>query len=231
MLPAIRISIYADNGGAAPDAALIMLHGLGSSPEDFRGAVNSLDLPDAARIEVVVPQAPMLPVTINGGHTMPAWYDILSIRRGSGEDAEGIRRACGEIDEVIADLNARGIVHRRIILGGFSQGGALALYYASRASEALAGVAALSAYMPLIDDLARAATPPGRATPVLMSHGIYDEIVPLDFAHASRKALERADFEVTWREYPLGHSLNAQVLADLSRWLAPRLTSVQPSSR
>lgn len=182
-----------------------------------------LDLPDKARVEFVLPQAPTLPVTINAGMEMPAWYDIPSLREGSRQDVGGIQRAVGEVDEIVADLHARGIAHRRITVGGFSQGGAVALHYASRSAVPLAGAVALSAYLPLITELPQAATDAGRATPIFMSHGARDEIIPLDYALVSRNALEQAGFEIAWREYPLGHSLDAQVLDDLSRWLAMRL--------
>ncbi len=229
MLPAVRISPHAHaDPGAAPDAALILLHGLGSSPEDFRNAARLLELPRTARIEFVLPQAPTLPVTMNAGAEMPAWYDIPSLQEGSPQDAAGIRRASGEIGELVAELHARGVHHQRIVVGGFSQGGAAALHYASRAATPLAGAIALSAYLPLLDELPRAATATGRATPIFMSHGAHDEIIPLDYALTSRTALEQAGFAVTWREYPLGHSLDAQVLADLSRWLTQRLEQVQP---
>ncbi len=208
-----------------------MLHGLGSGPEDFQNVTKLLDLPGKARIELVLPQAPTLPVTANDGNAVPAWYDILSLHKGSGEDAAGIRRARDGIGEIVADLHARGVEHRRIIIGGFSQGGALALYYASRSPEPLAGAVALSAYLPLMGELPQTATDAGRATPIFLSHGVHDEIVPLDFALTSRQALERAGFEVTWREYPLGHRLDARVLADVSRWLAPRFEPVQPPLR
>ena len=231
MLSALRISAYPDKNDAGPDAALVMLHGLGSSPENFRAVVNQLELPGAARVELVLPRAPTLPVTVNAGNTMPAWYDVLSLDKSGGEDAAGIRRACAEVDEIVAELYARGVSHRRIAIGGFSQGGALALYSAARSPRPLAGVVALSAYMPLMEGLARTVTDAGRKTPVFMSHGIYDDVIPLDFGLLSRRALEQAGFEVAWHEHPLGHGLDARVFAETSRWLAPRLAPDQSSLR
>ena len=206
-----------------PDAALIMLHGLGSSPERLGDALSLLDLPDGIQFERIFPRAPVLPVTINAGAEMPAWYDIFSLQEGSPQDTAGIRRASAELGGVVAGLHARGMDYRRIIVGGFSQGGAVALHYASRHLSPLAGVVALSTYMPLITELPQAVTAAGRATPIFMAHGIHDEVIPLDYALTSRRALEQAGCEVEWKEYPLGHSVDAQVFANLSHWMAQRL--------
>ena len=204
-------------------AALVMLHGLGSNPERFGEVVHLLDFPDEVQLEFVLPRAPTLPVTINAGMEMSAWYDIPSLQRDSLQDAAGIRRASAELGEIVAGLHARGIDHRRIAVGGFSQGGAVALHYASRSSSPLAGVVALSTYMPLITELPQAVTAAGQMTPIFMSHGVHDVVIPLDYALTSRRALEQAGCKIEWKEYPLGHSLDAQVLADLSRWLTQRL--------
>ena len=223
MLPTIRTT---PDAGRRPDAAIVLLHGLGAGAEDLRGAAEMLGPFGDINVEYVLPQAPELPVTVNGGVRMPAWFDILTMT-GERQDAEGIHRAGGELEEIIADLHARGVARRRIFVGGFSQGGAVALHRAARDPQPLGGAVALSSYLPLITEYPRAVAAGGRATPVFMSHGEHDEIIPLKYMRASRRALEQAGVDVVSREYPLGHSFDARVLADLSRWLSQRLGAGQ----
>ena len=224
MLPAIRISRPAhDSSNTPPTAAIIMLHGLGSGAEDFRGIVDAINLPSSVNTEFIFPQAPRLSVTINAGRKMPAWFDIFSFKEDARQDSEGIQRASEYIDEIVADLYRHGVKHQHIFVGGFSQGGAVALHYASHHPQTIAGVVAISTYLPLITEFPQAVTDGGRKTPIFMSHGSYDEIIPLNFALASHRALEQEGFEIAWREYPCGHSLALQTLHDLSQWLAQKI--------
>lgn len=201
---------------------MVLLHGLGASAEEFRDVAEMLGPFGKTNVEYALPQAPRLPVTVNGGLKMPAWFDILTMT-GERQDAEGIHRAAREIEEIVAEMHGRGIAYKRIFVAGFSQGGAVALHRAVRSPQPLGGVVALSSYLPLITEYPLAATVGGRATPVFMSHGEYDSVIPLKYMRASRRALEQAGVDVVSREYPLGHSFDARVLADLSLWLSLRL--------
>lgn len=225
MLPTIRIR---PDAGRPPDAAIVLLHGLGADAEEFRGVAEMLGPFGTANVEYALPQAPEQPVTVNGGLTMPAWFDILTMD-GERQDADGIHRAASELEEIIAEAHGRGIAHKRIFVGGFSQGGAVALHCAARGSRPLGGAVGLSSYLPLMTEYPSAATAGGRATPVFMSHGEHDDIIPLKYMRASRRALEQAEVDVTSQEYPLGHSFDTLVLADLSRWLSRRLSPGQPA--
>ena len=210
----------------APNVTCILLHGLGAQAEDLLDMAGELSLPNA-NIEFVLPQAPTRAVTAHGGALMPAWFDIFSFR-GSRQDAAGIRRAHAELDEIIVDGYARAAQRGRVFVGGFSQGGAVALHYASRSPRLLAGAIALSAYLPLADELPQAAAASGCRMPVFMSHGTRDDVIPIDYAVSARDLLEQSGFRVAWHEYPLAHGIDARVLDDLSRWMAGRVRRIRP---
>ncbi len=215
------------SGATCPSVTCILLHGLGAQADDLRGIARDLSLPNA-NIEFILPQAPTRSVTLNGGAAMPAWFDIFS-SRGSRQDGPGIRRACAELDEIIADRHPVTTTGQcRVFVGGFSQGGAVALHYATRSPRLLAGVIALSGYLPLADELAQAATASGRETPVFLSHGTRDNVIPIGYAATARDLLRQNGFRVAWHEYPLAHSVDARVLRDLSGWMADRLGEVKP---
>ncbi|HEX4885936.1 MAG TPA: alpha/beta fold hydrolase [Casimicrobiaceae bacterium] len=214
LLPAVEIET-----GDAPDAAVIFLHGLGDDGHGWSDVVPALRLPAGVRVRFLFPHAPDLPVTINGGFEMPAWYDLFDADFDNRADLAGVRASRERIEHLIERERARGIAARRIVLGGFSQGGATALYTALRHEERLAGVAALSAY--LIDPAGTVveAAPANRDLPVFMAHGTQDDIVQLAWGQASRRALEAAGWNVEWHEYPIAHGAAIEEIEALGRFL------------
>jgi len=197
--------------GPEPRAAVIWLHGLGADGHDFEPIVPELELEQAVRF--VFPHAPMRPVTINNGMRMRAWYDIFQFG-GGPEDEAGIRASQKIVEALIGAEKGK-----KIVLAGFSQGGAIVLQAALRHAEALAGVLALSTYLPLAAKVQAEASSANRAIPIFMAHGQYDEIIPLDRAEASRDALQRLGYAVEWHTYPMPHSVCAPEIADISRFL------------
>ena len=204
--------------GPAPRSSVIWLHGLGADGNDFVPIVEELELP-AAPIRFVCPHAPMQAVTINGGHVMRAWYDIVSTDLVAREDASGVHRSARDIEALIAREKARGSVAGRIVLAGFSQGGAIALHAGLRYLERLAGVMALSTYLPLSSTLAAERSAANHETPILMAHGRQDPIVGLARASASRELLAGLGYAVEWHDYPMPHSVCAAEVADIGAWL------------
>ncbi|HJS36555.1 MAG TPA: alpha/beta fold hydrolase [Burkholderiales bacterium] len=207
---------------AAPDAAVIWLHGLGADGHDFEPVVPELRLPGAARLRFVFPHAPVRPVTLNMGMPMRAWYDIYQLG-GSREDGEGIRASQAQVERLIARERARGVAAQRIVLAGFSQGGAIALHTGLRHGERLAGVLALSTYLPLADTLAAERSDANGALPVFMAHGGYDDIIPVERARQSYAQLEALGYPVAWKEYAMPHAVCAPEIADIAAWLLTRL--------
>jgi phospholipase/carboxylesterase len=207
---------------SAPDAAVIWLHGLGADGHDFEPVVPELRLPDTARVRFVFPHAPVRPVTLNMGMAMRAWYDIYQLG-GGREDGEGIRASQSQVERLIARERARGVAAQRIVLAGFSQGGAIALHTGLRHGERLAGILALSTYLPLAEALAAERSDANSALPVFMAHGGFDDIVPVERARQSRARLEALGYAVAWREYPMPHAVCAPEIADIAAWLVTRL--------
>lgn len=203
----------------APDSAVIWLHGLGADGHDFAPIVQELGLPPSAKIRFIFPHAPMLPVTINGGYVMPAWYDVKNQDLGREEDAAGIRNSQRLLETLLQRERGRGIASERIALAGFSQGGAIALYTALRHPAPLAGVMALSTYLPLPDTLADEASSGNAALPVFMAHGTMDGVISLAHGAASRDLLRLAGYPVEWHEYPMTHSVCAEEIADIGAWV------------
>ncbi len=203
--------------GPNPSASVIWLHGLGADGSDFMPIVPELSLPKRA-IRFVFPNAPQMPVTINGGMVMPAWYDIsdTAIRR---EDERGVRTSQAAIEALIAREVSRGSPTGNIVLAGFSQGGAIALQTALRHPERLAGVMALSTYVPLADTLATEASPANRDVPIFMAHGMQDPVITLARAEQSRVLLQGLGYRVEWRSYPMAHAVCPQEIVDIGRWL------------
>ncbi|HEY8857214.1 MAG TPA: alpha/beta hydrolase-fold protein [Rugosibacter sp.] len=204
--------------GKSPDAAVIWMHGLGADGHDFEPIVPALNLPTRLAVRFVFPHAPVRPVTINNGISMRAWYDIFSLG-GGREDEAGLRATQQHIDSLIARERARGIATDRIVLAGFSQGGAVALMTALRHSERLAGVMALSTYLPLAGKLAAERQAVNTDLPVFMAHGTEDEIIGIDRAVSSRDALIALGYRVEWKSYAMGHAVCPQEVADISAWL------------
>lgn len=202
-----------------PDCAIIWLHGLGANGHDFEPIVDQLELPDNFRGRFIFPHAPDMPVTLNNGMCMPAWFDIYSLEKVSQEDDEGIHSISKEIDFLIEQQIQSGIVAKRIILAGFSQGGALALFTGLHSNHRLAGLIALSCYLPLREQLEIYAKHADRALPILLAHGLYDEIVSHTFAQHTKELLEQQQFKVQLKEYPCAHSVCAQEIIDIRNWL------------
>jgi len=200
--------------GARPEAAVIWLHGLGADGHDFEPIVPELRLKKPLRF--VFPHAPVRPVTINQGMRMRAWYDILQLG-GGPEDEAGLRASQKITDELI---RAQDLPAKKIVLAGFSQGGAIVLQTALRYPERLAGVIALSTYLPLASTLAAERSEANRDIPIFMGHGQYDELIPLARARASREYLEKLGYQIEWHEYPMPHSVCAPEIADLSAFLS-----------
>lgn len=208
---------------APADAAVIWLHGLGADGHDFEALVPALDLPPEAAIRFVFPHAPYRHVTINGGALMRAWYDILELGTLRREDEAGIRDSEQALVRLIGHERDRGIAPGRIVLAGFSQGGAMALHTGLRYPDPLAGILALSAYLPLAEHLAREAHPANRDTPILMAHGHNDPVIPVALAERARGHLVRLGYRVEWHSYPMGHTICPEEVTSLSRWLRQRL--------
>ena len=204
---------------AAADAAVVLLHGLGADGHDFESIVPELRLPASPSIRWVFPHAPVRPVTINGGSRMRAWYDIVALDRRAREDEVGIRGSSRGVLDLVRRERERGIDASRIVLAGFSQGGAVALFTALRSPERLGGVAALSSYLPLAATLEKEAHPANAAAPVFMAHGTFDPLVAPALGTGSRDLLRSRGYDVEWHEYPMPHSVCAQEVADLRAWL------------
>lgn len=220
LLPAIEIET-----SPHPSTSVIWMHGLGADGSDFVPIVQELALPPRPGIRFVFPHAPKRPVTINGGYVMRAWYDVKGPRIEDRQDAEGMEASRRAIENLIEREKERGTPARCILLAGFSQGGAVALHTGLRYSQPLAGILALSTYLPLPETLEREAHPANAAIPIFMAHGTLDPIVPLPLALTSRERLARLGYQVEWHEYPMPHSVCAEEIADLSAWLKKTLTA------
>jgi len=202
-----------------PSTTVLWLHGLGADGHDFEPIVPELDLPDALAVRFVFPHAPMQPVTINGGAVMRAWYDVYALEGERREDADGVRASQAKVEELIACENARGVPATRLVLAGFSQGGAIALQTGLRHGERLAGIMALSTYLPVASTLAAEASAANRTVPIFMAHGLDDPLIPIERAAMSRRRLEAAGYAVEWHEYPMAHAVCMEEIADVSAWL------------
>ena len=202
----------------APDAAVIWLHGLGADGHDFEPVVPELRLPPHLRVRFVFPHAPLRPVTINMGMRMRAWYDILQMGGGE-EDEAGVRASQALVQALIEQEKGRGVDPRRIVLAGFSQGGAIVLQTGLRHPERLAGILALSTYLPLAGKLAAERSAANRGLPVFMAHGTHDPMIGIPRARESRAALETLGYPVQWKEYAMAHSVCGEEIADIAAWL------------
>jgi phospholipase/carboxylesterase len=204
--------------GAKPDAAVIWLHGLGADGHDFEPVVPALNLRRGLAVRFIFPHAPEQPVSINMGMHMRAWYDIYQFG-GGREDEAGIRASEKLLAGLIDKEKVRGIAEARIVLAGFSQGGAIALQTALRYPARLAGVLALSTYLPLAGMLAAERNVAGAATPIFMAHGQQDELIGIDRARRSREFLEALGCAIEWHEYPMGHAVCPEEIAAIAAWL------------
>jgi phospholipase/carboxylesterase len=211
---------------ARPDGAVIWLHGLGADGNDFVPVVPELVRKGERAWRFVFPHAPTRPVTLNGGMRMRAWYDILSLDRRAAEDAAGFRDTDTSVRQLIAREVARGIPAERIVLAGFSQGGAVALYTGLRYAQRLAGIMALSTYLPLADRLAAERAPINQPTPIFMAHGLSDPVLPCNLGVESRDQLKSLGYSVEWHQYPMPHSVCPAEIADIRSYLLRVLPNV-----
>jgi phospholipase/carboxylesterase len=205
--------------GSDPAGSVIWLHGLGADGWDFVPIVRELPLPEGLALRFVFPHAPMRPVTVNNGFVMRAWYDIKQNDIARLPDEGGIRESQASIEALIARERARGISADRIVLAGFSQGGAIALQAGLRHPERLGGIAALSTYLPLEDSLDREASAANKRTPIFMAHGTQDPIIPLQLAEASMRALTQRGYGLQWHTYPMPHAVCAEEVEALGDFL------------
>ena len=206
------------------DGSVIWLHGLGADGHDFEAIVPQLNLPADLNLRFIFPHAPVRPVTINGGMSMRAWYDILSLDRDGPVDEAGIRESAAMLVALIEREHERGVPYENIVVAGFSQGGAIASHCALRFSEKLAGLMALSTYLPLRstiqNEVADSATAQTKSLPIFMAHGTSDPMLPMHLGTSSRDAMEALGYSVKWFDYPMPHAVCPQEIADISAWLS-----------
>lgn len=206
--------------GDACEYTVIWLHGLGASGHDFEPIVPSLGLLSRPGVRFVFPHAPVRPITINGGAAMRGWYDISSIDFETREqDAEGIKESAAAVEQLIEQEIERGIPASNILLAGFSQGGAIALYTGLMSKHALNGIVALSTYLPLQTEVIPAISDAHRHLPMFMAHGISDDVIALRHGEQSRAVLEASGVPVSWHSYPIAHNVSPEEVADIAAWL------------
>ena len=205
--------------GPNPTGAIIWMHGLGADGHDFEPIVPELVRPGARALRFVFPNAPVRPVTLNRGYPMRAWYDILGLERGIAQDEVGIRGSHATVEALIRRENERGIPTQRIVLAGFSQGGAMALFSGTRHAEKLAGIMGLSCYMLLESSFPAERAPANQETPVFLGHGIQDPVVSITLGETTRRLLEGTGYAVEWHQYAMPHSVCPQEVADIGGWL------------
>jgi len=221
MLPAIEVETTQN-----PTFSVIWLHGLGADGSDFEPVVPQLGLDPNPGFRFIFPHAPSIPVTCNGGYVMPAWYDIISLDSTRREaDEQGVIRSRGAIRQFIARENDRGVPCSRIFLAGFSQGGAIAYATALTHSEALAGVIALSTYIPTEKLIAKEATDPNKVVPIFAAHGTDDDVVAPDLGVRARDFLAGHGYRIEWHEYSMTHSVCLEEIRDIGGWLKKRLAA------
>ena len=214
LLPSIELET-----GSAPAASVIWLHGLGADGNDFVPIVPELHLPETPAVRFVFPHAPVRRVTINNGYPMRAWYDIAAADLASRADLDGVRQSQSQLEALIAREQQRGIAAARIVVAGFSQGGAIALYTGLRHSEKLAGILALSTYLVDASALLREAAPANHDVPIFMAHGTADPVVRFEWGEASKRTLEANGYRVEWHSYRMEHSVCIEEIEAVGAWL------------
>lgn len=212
LLPAVRV------GPADAKYSIIWLHGLGADGHDFEPIVPELNFKQKKQTRFIFPHAPSQPVTWNNGYVMPAWYDIVAISKDAPDDEAGIRRSEKAIHALIEHEVQQGIDTKHILLAGFSQGGAVALHTGLRYPQQLAGILALSTYLPLADKLAGEASVANKQIPIFMAHGDYDPVVPIVLGQMSRQHLLALNYKIDWRTYPMEHSVLPDEIDDIAQW-------------
>ncbi len=213
------------NTGTDPKGTIIWMHGLGADCWDFVSIVKELGLPADLPLRFIFPQAPSRSITINNGQVMPGWYDISMAELQRKPDEAGVRQSQAAIDELIAREIGRGIAADKIILAGFSQGGAIALQTGLRYRDALGGIMALSTYLTMEDSLAAEATIANANIPILMAHGTQDQVIPLSLAQSSRAKMAARGYKIEWHEYPMPHSVCMEEIEDIGVRIQARFKS------
>ncbi|HHW76576.1 MAG TPA: alpha/beta fold hydrolase [Xanthomonadaceae bacterium] len=203
----------------AARSSVIWMHGLGADAHDFEPIVPELRLASESSIRFVFPNAPIRPVTVNGGMRMRAWYDVLSIDLPRQEDTDGVYASERAICDLLEREQQRGVPAERIVLAGFSQGGAMALHTALRYPDRLAGILALSCYIPLVSRLNGERRPANQQTPIFMAHGDYDAVIPMRYGQQSAELLENLGYRVEWQDYSMGHEVCWEEIRDIAKWL------------
>lgn len=208
------------------DYAVIWLHGLGASGSDFEPVVPELQLPPNPGVRFVFPHAPVRPITINGGAAMRGWYDITSLDFGSRQqDHVGIKDSADHVNALIEAEIENGIAPNKIILAGFSQGGAIALYAGLTSSYELGGIMALSTYLPIQEDTFSNITEHALQLPVFMAHGQFDDVIHIQHAEQSRTVMQEKGIDIEWHQYPMAHSVSAEQIGDISHWLKRQISA------
>lgn len=207
------------NPDTEPQASVIWLHGLGADGYDFVDIVPQLNLPKELAVRFVFPHAPIRPVTLNGGYQMRAWFDIYGLDAAAPQDETGIKQTQQLIDQLIKKELALGIANKKIVLAGFSQGGAMALQCGLNFPQNLAGILVLSSFLMLTDKLEKI----NKSSPIFMAHGEYDDVVPIKWGEFSRDKLNNLGCKIQWSSYPMAHQLCDQEIVDIAHWLQDRL--------
>ena len=214
LLPCVNVEPTSEH-----KATVIWLHGLGADGHDFEPIVPELKLPTDLGVKFIFPHAPVMPVTINGGYQMRAWYDIRDADLANREDKEGVRKSAALVEQLIDAEQAAGIPSDKIVLAGFSQGGAIALHLSTRIQHKLAGIVALSTYLTMPENLADEKSPANIDTPIFMAHGSQDPVVPMQRGQYSAKVLEENGFSVSWQYYPMAHAVCLEDIKALGQYL------------
>jgi phospholipase/carboxylesterase len=209
--------------GASPGAAVLWLHGLGADGHDFEPIVPDLVRRGERALRFIFPHAPVRAVTLNNGYRMRAWYDVLALDRAAAQDEAGLRASAQMVQALIREQNERGIPTSRMVLAGFSQGGAMALFAGVRLAERLAGIIGLSCYLPMADRLLTERCAANQSTPILMAHGQYDAVVDPALGEGSRAALVAAGYAVEWHSYPMAHALCGEEVDAIAAFLRKQL--------
>jgi phospholipase/carboxylesterase len=214
LLPFVELA-----SGPNPKGTVIWLHGLGASGWDFVSLVKDLCLPSTLPLRFIFPHAPEMPVTIHGSQVMPAWYDITHVDIPRQPDAEGIKRSQASIEDLIAYEHSRGMTSEKIMMAGFSQGGAITLQTGLRYKERLAGLIALSTYLPMAETLASEASPANKAVPILMLHGSRDAVIPIARGEESCATMKSQGYKVQFESYSIEHSVDIEVIKSIAQFL------------
>lgn len=225
----IPATVEVNPPGKKADAVVIWLHGLGADGHDFVPIVEHFNFQEDNSVRFVFPHAPIRPITVNDGMEMRGWYDIATLDFSEDEDVEGILASEKLIRHLIERELEQGVHANRIVLAGFSQGGAMALHVGLRFEQTLGGIIALSSYLPLANRLADEYHSSNRSTPIFMAHGLFDPVVPLAMGQQSERCLSSFNYPVKWHTYPMPHAVLPEEISDIGQYLQTTL-ALNPGS-